>query len=182
MPGLKRHTVKIVAHDPAWAMLGEELCRAVRDACGELIVDVQHVGSTAVPGLPAKPVIDIVVAVRTRAALPELSAGLARIGYLDRGDRGDAGGYLFIAESTPDVRTIHLHVVEQGSGQWRDYLQFRDLLRQQPEIRERYAELKTALAHRYPNDTKAYTAGKAKFIGEVLVKDVAGNEGSDSQV
>ncbi len=168
MSGLKHHTVKLVAHDPAWAALGEELCRAVREACGDLIVDVQHVGSTAVAGLPAKPVIDIVVAVRTREAIPELSARLARIGYLDRGDRGDTGGYLFIAESAPDVRTVHLHAVEIRDRQWRNYLRFRDLLRSRQDVRERYAELKRSLARRFPDDSHAYTDGKARFIQECL--------------
>jgi GrpB-like predicted nucleotidyltransferase (UPF0157 family) len=63
MIGLKRHTVEVVDHDPGWAMLAFEACQAVRSACGALLVDVQHVGSTAVPDLPAKPVLDIAAAV-----------------------------------------------------------------------------------------------------------------------
>jgi GrpB-like predicted nucleotidyltransferase (UPF0157 family) len=72
MIGLRRHTVKVVDHDPAWAALAAEACQAVRKACGELLVDVQHVGSTAVPDLPAKPIIDIAAAVVTFDPMPEL--------------------------------------------------------------------------------------------------------------
>lgn len=146
MLGLKRHTVEIVAHDPGWALLAVDTCQAVWRACGELIVDVQHVGSTAVPDPPAKPVLDIAIAVATFDSMPELAERLTRIDYFYRGDHGDAGGYLFVAESSPDIRTTHVHVVEHSGEQWRNYLLFRDLLRNSPATRKRYAELKKELA------------------------------------
>jgi GrpB-like predicted nucleotidyltransferase (UPF0157 family) len=108
MIGLKRHTVEVVDHDPTWAMLGVQACQAVRSACGELLVDLQHVGSTAVPDLPAKPILDIAAGVATFEAMPEIVRRLTRIGYLYRGDHGDAGGHLFVVESSPKIRTIHI--------------------------------------------------------------------------
>src|SRR2546422_4163190 len=117
MIGLRRHTVKIVDHDPDWAALAAEACQAVRKACGELLVDVQHVGSTAVPDLPAKPIIDVAAAVVTFDPMPELVRGLADIGYRYRRDAGDAGGHLFVVDSSLDIRTIHLHVVEHSGSQ-----------------------------------------------------------------
>lgn len=168
MIGLKRHTVKVVDHDPVWASLAVEACRAVRSACGELLIDVQHVGSTAVPGLPAKPILDIAAAVATFDSLPELIRRLAGIGYRYRRDHGDAGGHLFVVDSSREIRTIHLHVVEQRSSQWRDYLRFRDLLRRRPALRKRYAALKRDLARVCRDDRESYTASKGDFIREVL--------------
>src|SRR5437867_3405493 len=104
MIGLKRHTVEVVDHDPSWAMLALEACQAVRSACGELLADLQHVGSTAVRDLPAKPVLDIAAAVVTFDSMSEIVRRLTRLGYLYRGDQGDAGGHLFVAESSPDIR------------------------------------------------------------------------------
>lgn len=101
MIGLKRNTIKFVDYDPDWAMLALEYCRVVRNACGELLVDVQHVGSTAVPELPPKPILEIAAALATIDATPEIVRRLTCIGYFDRGDQGDAGGHLLI-------RTVHL--------------------------------------------------------------------------
>ena len=168
MIGLKRHTVKVVDHDPDWAARAAEACQAARNACSELLVDVQHVGSTAVSGLPAKPILDIAAAVVTFDAMPELVRRLVGIGYRYRGDHGDAGGHLFVADSAAGIRTIHMHVVEQSSSQWRDYLRFRDLLRRRSAIRKQYAELKRDLASIYKDDRESYTASKAAFIREVL--------------
>jgi GrpB-like predicted nucleotidyltransferase (UPF0157 family) len=168
MIGLRRHTLLLVDHDPEWETLAAEACEAVRKGGGELLVDVQHVGSTAVPGLPAKPILDIAAAVATFDAMPELMRRLTDAGYRYRRDAGDAGGHLFVVESSPDIRTIHLHVVEHGGSQWRDYLRFRDVLRHRPAIRKRYAELKRDLARTCGDSRELYTASKADFIREVL--------------
>lgn len=168
MTGLKRHTVRIAEHDPAWACLFGRQSQAIRHAGGDLILDVQHVGSTAVPGLPAKPIVDIAVAVPARDAIPALVGRLTSTGYIDRGDGGRDGGYLLVRESEPDVRTVHLHIVERSDVQWRNYLRFRDTLRQNAAVRERYAELKRHLALEFRNDRKAYTNAKNDFIRKVL--------------
>ena len=178
MLGLTRHSVRVVEHDPDWALLAAEACRDVRIACGGLLLDLQHVGSTAVPGLPAKPVLDLVAAVRTLESVSELVPRLAAIGYLYRGDRGDRGGHLFVAESAPDVRTIHLHVVELGGSQWRNYVLFRDLLRRSPATRRRYAELKRELGARFSDDAESYTAAKADFIRGALDRHLSRISGS----
>src|SRR5437868_2541244 len=124
MIGLKRNTVKVVDYDPDWAAMGLDACRAAQTACGDLLADVQHVGSTSVPDMPAKPILDLAAAVVTFDSLPDLIRRLAGIGYRYRRDQQDAGGHLFVADSGPDIRFLHLHVVEQGGSQWRDYLRF----------------------------------------------------------
>ena len=98
---------------------------------------------------------------------------LEGLGYIYRGDGGDEGGHLFVFESQPDIRTIHLHVVEHGGVQWANYLRFRDLLRGDFDLRNRYAALKQELAKRFPADRKSYTASKHNFIRGIL-KDKRG--------
>ncbi|MEI8063824.1 MAG: GNAT family N-acetyltransferase [Verrucomicrobiota bacterium] len=168
MIGLKRQTVQVVAHDPSWATLAAAACHEMQRAGGDLLADVQHVGSTAVPGLPAKPILDLTAGVRTLEAIPEIIRRLTAIGYLYRGDEGDAGGHLFLRESAPDIRTIHLHVVEYNGNQWKNDLLFRNLLRQDAQLRQQYAKLKQRLAGEFGNNRKAYTAAKKEFIHEVL--------------
>ncbi len=173
MIGLKRRTIQLVDHDPVWGRLGIEACHLIKDACAGLIADVQHVGSTAVPGLPAKPVLDLAAAVATPGVIPRLSEQLSAMGYISQGDGGDAGGRLFAMESEPDIRIINLHVVEIGSAQWNDYLRFREILRQDFKMRQRYADLKLRLCRRFPVDRDAYTAAKRAFIREILDSDLA---------
>ena len=168
MIGLKRHTVQVVEHHPSWAALAADACQEARRVCGNRLADLQHVGSTSVPDLPAKPILDIAAAVATLDAIPELVQRLTGIGYIYRGNGGDEGGHLFVRESSPDVRTIHLHVVEHNGTQWRNYLLFRDLLRQNPGIRKQYAELKQELGNRFRDDRKSYTASKHDFIRGIL--------------
>jgi GrpB-like predicted nucleotidyltransferase (UPF0157 family) len=128
------------------------------------------VGSTAVPGLPAKPILDLVAGVSSVDSVPELVRGLGGIGYTYRRDHGDAGGHLFVVDSAPGVRAIHLHVVEYNGRQWRNYVAFRDLLRHDPAIRKRYAKLKRELAKLYPNNREMYAAGKTDFVRNALDK------------
>ncbi|MGC4051088.1 MAG: GrpB family protein [Paludibaculum sp.] len=168
MLGLKRHTVEVVDHDPAWAAPAADACHTIRIASEELIVDIQHVGSTSVPGLPAKPILDLAVAVASFDAMPHLIPRLTSLGFLYRGIRAETGGHLFILESTPEVRTIHLHVVLYGSGEWRDYLAFRDTLRGRQDLRAEYSILKRDLARLHPGDPGAYTTAKADFIRRTL--------------
>ena len=172
MIGLKRHTVKVVDYDPGWASRYEAEADAVRRAVGDLIVDVQHVGSTAVQDLCAKPIVDIAVAVNTFNVMGTLVGCLTSIGYIDRADGGRDGGYLLVRDSNPEVRTVHLHVVEQSDTQWTNYIAFRDILRRDSSIREQYSELKRQLAIRFPNDRKSYTDNKNVFIQEVLSKNI----------
>jgi len=168
MIGLRRYTVRVVEHDPQWSALAADVCREALRVCGDLLVDLQHVGSTSVPDLPAKPILDIVAGAASLDVIQEFVQRLTGIGYIYRGDGGDEGGHLFVMESSPDVRTIHLHVVEHDGTQWSNYLRFRELLRQDPGIRNRYAELKRELERKFRDDRKCYTAFKNDFIRGIL--------------
>jgi len=168
MIGLLRHTVRLVEHQPEWAALGRREIERLRAGLGEAVLDIQHVGSTAVPGLPAKPILDLAAAVRSPSDIAAVVTRLVALGYLDRGDGGREGGHLCAQESAPELRTIYLHVVARSDRQWRDYLAFRDRLRNDALLRAEYAALKTDLATRYPADRAAYTAGKHDFIRRIL--------------
>ena len=162
--GLRRHTVRVVAHRAEWQALYKRERRALMERVGHLAVDIQHVGSTAVPGLAAKPILDIALAVPSTQDVPRLVGPLAEIGYLYRGDAGSDGGHLFVKESAPDVRTHHLHVVAEDDPQWREWLLVRDKLRADEALRTRYSELKEALKERYAEDRRGYTEAKNEFI------------------
>jgi GrpB-like predicted nucleotidyltransferase (UPF0157 family) len=170
MVGLKRHTVRVFQHNPAWIDLATAACCQARDAGGDLIADVQHVGSTSVPGLPAKPILDLAAAVTSLGVIPELIEKLTMLGYGYRGDGENSGGHLFVWESEPDVRTIHLHVVALDDPQWINDLRFRDILLGDADLRKRYADLKLGLMGRYPDDRKRYTDSKHDFIRDILIE------------
>ena len=168
MIGLQRGTVQVVAHHPDWHHLFEQERHLLHQQIGHLVLDIQHVGSTAVAGLDAKPILDLAVAVTAMAMLPRCGPLLCRIGYMDRGDGGTNGGYLFVKESVPDVRTHHVHVVAIDDPQWHNYLRFRDRLRAEEGLRTRYAKLKQDLQKQFAQDRQSYTAAKHEFIRGVL--------------
>ena len=178
MIGLKRHTVRVVGHHPGWADLFASECEILHRALSGLIVDIQHVGSTAVPDLPAKPILDIAIAVRTPDLVPAIVERLTGIGYIYRGDAADDGGHLFVKEPEPDIRTAHVHVVEQGGTQWKNYILFRDTLLGDVSVRISYADLKNNLMKRFPDDRRSYTAAKNDFVKQVLKSKAVGDSQS----
>jgi GrpB-like predicted nucleotidyltransferase (UPF0157 family) len=170
MLGLDKNAVAVIPHDPSWITLGEAARARIAEIGGADFVDVQHVGGTSVPDLSAKPILDIAAGLAPGASVEALQARLERAGYIYRGDSGEDGGRLFVQESTPDVRTLHLHVVEHGGRQWRNYLAFRTVLRSDAEARAAYTRLKLSLATRFANDRPAYTAAKQDFISVILAR------------
>lgn len=167
MIGLERGNVRIDAYDPVWKTVALEHCQRIRAALEHMAIDVQHVGSTSVPGLPAKPIIDIAVAVKSFDQ--EIISVMEKIGYIHRPNCDDEG-QIFFVEGEGNRRTAHIHVVKYMSMEWRNYINFREYLKTFPEKKEAYADLKKQLAHRYPNDREQYTAAKADFICYALRK------------
>jgi GrpB-like predicted nucleotidyltransferase (UPF0157 family) len=167
MLGLKHGTVRLVEHNPRWApaFLAERVVLA--EALDGLSCQIEHIGSTAIAGLPAKPILDIAVGMTEPGDLRASIARLQRVGYDYRGDAGDGGGHVFVRASGA-VRTHHVHVVALGGDQWRKYLMLRDRLRADAGARERYAAAKRALADRFPEDRQSYTDGKDEVIDRLL--------------
>jgi GrpB-like predicted nucleotidyltransferase (UPF0157 family) len=165
MIGLHRGTVRLLPHSELWHQLYAEEETRLRNAIGGQVVAIEHVGSTAICGLSAKPIIDIAVAVREIADAEKCVTQLEGIGYESRGELGIPGRQYF---TKGDPRTHHLHMVEVGSDLWRSHLLFRDYLRQHPEVAKEYENLKTELARKHAENREAYTEGKAAFIEGVL--------------
>jgi len=166
--GLAIGSVQLVEHNPQWAILAGAVCEEARRAGAELFLDVQHVGSTAVPGLRAKPILDIAAAAASSDCIPGIIHRLTDVGYVYRGDLGEDGGHLFVKSPSPDRRDIHLHVVLHDQAQWCNYLAFRDKLRADAALRTQYAALKAQLALTFAEDRRSYTAAKHTFIRQAL--------------
>ncbi|MGH3158245.1 MAG: GrpB family protein [Streptosporangiaceae bacterium] len=127
--GITRGQVEIADSCPDWPSVVGQIEAEIVSALAGLPATVEHVGSTAVPGLAAKPAIDIAVGIDDDVDLDRVVAALEPLGYLYRVDLGEWGGQLFILEDKPDHRIAYIHVVSTQDPQWRRYLEFRDLLR-----------------------------------------------------
>ncbi len=172
MLGLKYGTVRLVDHDTSWSQAFANEHALLHEAFKGLDICIEHVGSTAVPGLPAKPILDMAVGITTLADIPACIARLQQLGYEYRGDAGPHGGHLFV-RAIGDIRTHHLHVVLLDGPAWRGYLGLRDLLRTDPVAREQYATGKAELARRFADDRKAYTQAKEPLVGGLLRRGLA---------
>jgi GrpB-like predicted nucleotidyltransferase (UPF0157 family)/chloramphenicol 3-O-phosphotransferase len=157
--------VTIVPYNPAWPQMYEEEREKTVGVSGDHIAEIHHVGSTAVPGLPAKPIVDIMITVPRLADAIECIGLLSDLGYtfIDYPQNTDRR---FFRKGQP--RTHHVHIVETGSAELRDHLAFRDALRTNAEWRDQYAALKIALADRHRNDRAQYSDSKTGFVQRVL--------------
>lgn len=162
-----RDEVIVVDYDDEWLERFERERMLIAGALGDLAVSIEHVGSTAVPGCAAKPVIDIMIGLRTLAEGERCIAPLEAIGYEFRGDGGIAE-HLFFRRGKP--RTHHLHMVERGGSYWNEHIAFRELLRTTPELAREYGALKKRLAARYRTQRVEYTEAKTPFVRAALAQ------------
>ena len=160
--------VVIVGYDPAWPGRYEVLRARLAEALGELAAAIEHLGSTAVPGLAAKPVIDLDVVLRSSADLPAAIERLAGLGYVHEGDLGIPGREAFATPPGYGRHDHHLYVCAPDWPGHGDQIAFRDYLRGHDEAAQAYAALKRSLAARFRDDRRAYTDGKAAFVRQVL--------------
>jgi len=175
MLGCERHLVRLVPYQPAWADLFEQEAERLSAALGDQVVRIEHVGSTAVPGLDAKPILDIVVAVRDMTDAAAFEEALSPLGYIHKA-ANDRPGRLYFVKRRPDDRsTHHLNITELGTECWFTHVAFRDYLREHAESRAEYRRLKQDLARRYQHDRAAYQEGKDEFIERILA--IAGGGG-----
>lgn len=166
MLGLKKGVVELAAHTEEWHQLFAEEEARLHDAIGEFVVAIEHVGSTSVCGIPAKPILDVAVAVQDKASGERCIKPLEDIGYEYRGENGIAGRFYFV-KGEPR-RTHHLHMLLSGSDAWKNHLLFRDFLRLNPAAAQEYGRLKKELAQKYKNNRDAYLDGKNDFVEKVL--------------
>lgn len=167
--GLESGMVTVVPYDPRWPALFDQAARELDDALGPFITAVHHVGSTAVPGLCAKPVLDLLVSIPSFDEAVELAPRLEALGYEFRPDEEVPDRHYF-RRRRGTARTHHLSLAEPSSRHHRVTLAFRDALRADPREAEVYAALKLELARRFPHDRAAYLEGKSTFVARVLSK------------
>jgi len=165
-PGWATETVEIRPPDAAWQQRGEQ----ERQLLGPwLVAEVEHVGSTAVPGLAAKPILDLQAAVPDLRSAPRITATLEphRWHYVEP-ELDDRPWRRFFVKVSDGHRVAHLHVMTLASARWHEQLAFRDALRADARLMESYAAIKSALAAEHADDREAYSAAKSFFIRAVL--------------
>ena len=159
--------VEIVEYRADWPRAFDRESAAIREACRPWVIEVHHVGSTAVPGLAEKPVLDMVPVAAGPAEALEAVPRMEALGYRYRGENGIPGRFYF--EKSVDGRTVaHVHLFPLGHPAIRTHLAFRDYLRTHPDAARDYERLKRALAAKHRHDRKAYTDAKAAFIEGII--------------
>jgi GrpB-like predicted nucleotidyltransferase (UPF0157 family) len=168
MLGLERDLVRLVPYRPGWARCFQEEALRLRAALGDCALAIEHIGSTAIEGVEAKPILDLQVGVRSVADAAFFQQALAPLGYEGGEDPEIPGRLYFVKRTAQGKSTHHLNVLEMESELWTSHLRFRDYLRAHPEARARYRRLKADLAHRFAHRRRAYTDAKATFIKAIL--------------
>jgi GrpB-like predicted nucleotidyltransferase (UPF0157 family) len=158
--------VVIVDYDPSWPAAFQQLRERLAATLGQFAVAIEHVGSTAVPGLAAKPIIDLDVVIADRADLPAAIERLHPLGYLHEGDLGVPGREAFTTPAGTPAH--HLYVCATGTPALDRHLAFRNALRADPALAGAYGDLKRNLAARLGRDRAGYTDAKSAFIEQVL--------------
>ena len=159
--------VIVMPYDAAWKEAFARIKRELEEALGDLAVGIEHVGSTSVEGLSAKPCIDIDVVIRDYGVFDAVLARLASIGYLHEGDLGIKDREAFAYEDKPHLYKHHLYVCPQYSEELRRHLTFRDYLRANPSAAAQYGRTKEEAARLFPNDIDRYIAYKSPCIEEL---------------
>lgn len=163
--------ILVVDYDPAWPQLFEQLRARVWSIVSDHAITIEHVGSTAVAGLAAKPVIDMTIVVPDAQALAVIIERLEQLGYTHRGDLGVPGREAFAPpEGAEGAPAHHLYACVEGNTALRNHLAVRDHLRRHPQAARAYGQLKRQLAARFPHDIAAYIEGKTPFVQKILAE------------
>lgn len=158
--------IEVVAYDSQWEVSYHDEAAVLKEMLGSLLWRSFHVGSTAVPGLAAKPVIDMVLVVKELKALDEYHTWFTELGYAVLGENGIAGRRFYVKGEKP--RTHHLHAFQMDNlTEIGRHVFFRDYLRAHPAVCQTYSELKRALAQQFPDDRHGYVAGKHESVKEI---------------
>ena len=176
---MKKKKITVVDYNPKWAIQFENLRYVLNEKLGDIILNIEHVGSTSVPGLKAKPIIDIDIVIEDpRNSLDQVVFRLNELGYNHLGDLGVSGREAFrgIDQTIPKTESKrnwprhNLYVCTNGCMALNNHIMLRDYLREHPEAVVKYGNLKTRLSEKYPYDIDAYISGKTNFIVSSLRK------------
>jgi GrpB-like predicted nucleotidyltransferase (UPF0157 family)/RimJ/RimL family protein N-acetyltransferase len=170
----KNDSIQLVSYSSDWPKQAElEIKNLYKLLPSSQVIDIQHVGSTAIPGIQAKPIIDLQIAVNSLQVIKPLAIEkLKRLGYQYWAENPDPERLFFVKGMPPfgESRTHHVHIVELSSRHWKEKILFRDYLKAHPEIAQDYEKLKQDLAKQYTYDRETYTSAKSEFIDEILRK------------
>lgn len=164
---LQRGIVELNEFSTEWAKEYEAEAKILKEVLGDKILEIHHVGSTSIKGLKAKPVIDILVAIKSLENITEIEEILKDYDYSNRGQQGVEDRYFF-AKGKEDARTHYIHFVEPNNNTYYNLILFKKYLLEHEEYIQKYCELKQELAEKYPDERKKYTAGKSEFISNVI--------------
>jgi GrpB-like predicted nucleotidyltransferase (UPF0157 family) len=157
----------VLPYDRAWKTAFETIKGEIEAALGDLILGIEHVGSTAVEGLPAKPCIDLDVVIGDYAVFPGVVQILASIGYIHEGDLGIKGREAFRYEDKPHLMKHHLYVCPRDSRELHRHITFRDFLRSSPQAAKQYGQVKEEAARRYPDNIDQYMQFKSACVEQL---------------
>ena len=166
--GLKHGENSLSVYSDDWPDHYKCESERIQDVCGDLLIAIEHVGSTSVPGLTAKPIVDILVGVDSLNIAEKMKTGMHSIGYDYPGDIGIPDDRIFGRD--PGFRLFLVHVVEYENQRWNNYLIFRNALRNSKELSAEYAQIKTDIVQKHPVGRGIYTELKYKFIHKVLAQ------------
>ena len=168
MVGLKRGTVVVEPHKVEWEIAAQEIISILNQVLKEDIIDVQHIGSTSIKSICAKPIIDIVIGVSSFDKIIKYNDILIEKGIIYRGEDYPNQHLYVCGDLENDIHTHFIHVVIWGKETWNNYLNMRDYLNSHEDRAKEYSELKERLAKEYSEDRTAYTNGKTALIEDIL--------------
>ena len=164
---MRTRKVVVLTYDVAWKTAFEKIINEIEAEIGDLIIGIEHVGSTSVEGMSAKPCIDIDVIIKDYSVFGEVVRKLGAIGYIHEGDLGIKDREAFKYADKPHLMLHHLYVCPQDSEELRRHITFRDFLRKNPEAVKKYSRLKETAAQLFPDEIEQYIAFKAPCIEEL---------------
>lgn len=172
MLGLKRNTVVLKPYSPKWKIAFQNVKKEIEALLFNYKIVVEHIGSTSIDNMPSKPILDLGIGTASKKDIIEIVNILSRNTWVDRGDRKDRGGYLLVKFVAEEVISHHLHILVTDDQQWKNYLLFRDSLRNNEQLAEEYKNLKLQLFEKHKLERGNYTDGKAEFIKRVLMLNI----------
>lgn len=164
--GLKHGVNRLAPYSPDWPSRFTAESKKLIDVCGKYILAIEHVGSTSVPSMVAKPIVDMLIGVQALNDAEKMISGMESVGYDYPGDIGIPDDRIFGRD--PEFRKYLVHIVVFKSTQWNRYIDFRDALRQDISLADEYRKLKTAIVEKHPEGRAKYTELKSDFIRRVL--------------
>lgn len=167
---MRTKKVIVLPYDAAWKTAFEDIKREIQYALADLIIGIEHVGSTSVEGLSAKPCIDIDIIIQDYTSFDKIVKKLANIGYVHEGNLGIENREAFRYSNKPHLMTHHLYVCPQNSKELHRHIAFRDFLRNNPEAARQYGQIKETAAQLFPDDIDQYMAYKSPCIAELYKK------------